>query len=148
MKTPRILKPRKMPFTSREDAGSFARRDSHLHASRKFDATETTLAASDDHMNRLQQANAHLVIATIEAQKLAEQLQTAKAQLESAKSVAEKANLAKSEFISSMSHELRTPLNAILGFAQLLEAGTPAPTPIQTGRLKDQILKADGICWI
>ena len=62
-------------------------------------------------------------------------------ELEGAKFIAEKANLAKSDFLSSMSHELRTPLSAILGFAQLIESGSPLPTPTQK-RSIDQILHA------
>ncbi len=62
-------------------------------------------------------------------------------ELEAAKAIAEKANLAKSDFLSSMSHELRSPLNAILGFAQLMDSDTPAPTPAQKGSI-DQILHA------
>lgn len=62
-------------------------------------------------------------------------------ELTDAIAVAEKANLAKSDFLSSMSHELRTPLSAILGFAQLIESGTPPPTPTQK-RSVDQILQA------
>jgi PAS domain S-box-containing protein len=68
-------------------------------------------------------------------------LQDKNAELESAKFVAEKANLAKSDFLSSMSHELRTPLSAILGFAQLMESGSPSPTASQK-RSIDQILQA------
>jgi PAS domain S-box-containing protein len=73
--------------------------------------------------------------------RLEQVLQDKNTELESAKSAAEKANLAKSDFLSSMSHELRTPLSAILGFAQLLESGTPVPAPTQK-RSIDQILKA------
>lgn len=49
---------------------------------REIRAAETTQAASDDHMTMLQQANAHLAIAGIEAHKLAEQVQTGKVQLD------------------------------------------------------------------
>ena len=68
-------------------------------------------------------------------------LQEKNTELESARSVAEKANLAKSDFLSSMSHELRSPLNAILGFAQLMESDAQPPTPAQKESIA-QILQA------
>jgi PAS domain S-box-containing protein len=68
-------------------------------------------------------------------------LQENNIELENAKAAAEKANLAKSDFLSSMSHELRTPLNAVLGFAQLMASETPPPTLAQKLSI-DQILQA------
>jgi PAS domain S-box-containing protein len=72
-----------------------------------------------------------------ERAQLYQTLQDKNIELEGAMVVAEKANLAKSDFLSSMSHELRTPLNAILGFAQLLETGSPPPTAAQRVRLSE-----------
>ncbi len=63
-----------------------------------------------------------------ERKRFEQALQETNAELESAKFAAEKANLAKSDFLSSMSHELRSPLNAILGFAQLMEGSNPSPS--------------------
>jgi signal transduction histidine kinase/ActR/RegA family two-component response regulator len=62
-------------------------------------------------------------------------------ELHEALAAAEKANHAKTDFLSSMSHELRTPLNAILGFAQLVASSSPSPSVTQKRNL-DQILKA------
>ena len=76
-----------------------------------------------------------------ERAQLDQELRDKNLELLGAKSAAEKANLAKSEFLSSMSHELRTPLSAILGFAQLIDSGNPPPTPGQK-RSIEQILKA------
>ncbi len=76
-----------------------------------------------------------------EQQKLDQLLRDQNVELGAAKVVAEKANLAKSDFLSSMSHELRSPLNGILGFAQLMESDTPPPTPRQQESI-GQILQA------
>ena len=76
-----------------------------------------------------------------ERQLLDRALQETNIALECAKSIAERANLAKSDFLSSMSHELRSPLNAILGFGQLMESGPPLPNPAQKESI-EQILQA------
>ena len=126
--------------SAREIAVQLREQTADLHE-RNIRAAEDLQAASDEHMAMLQQANARLVVATLEAQQLAERLEVAQVQLESAKCLAEKSNLAKSEFLSSMSHELRTPLNAILGFAQLIESGSPPLTLTQNANIA-QILQA------
>src|SRR5450830_1681081 len=76
-----------------------------------------------------------------ERKRLDQVLQEKNVELESATDLAEKANLAKSDFLSSMSHELRSPLNAILGFGQLMESDSPPPTPSQKDSIA-QILQA------
>jgi PAS domain S-box-containing protein len=76
-----------------------------------------------------------------ERKHLDQELQEQNVELKRARSTAEKANLAKSDFLSSMSHELRSPLNAILGFAQLINSDSPPPTSAQTASI-DQILHA------
>ncbi|CAD5365902.1 Hybrid sensor histidine kinase/response regulator [Rubrivivax sp. A210] len=76
-----------------------------------------------------------------ERKRLDDVLKDSHLELKRAKVAAEQANEAKSDFLSSMSHELRSPLNAILGFAQLMESGTPPPTLGQRDSI-EQILQA------
>jgi PAS domain S-box-containing protein len=76
-----------------------------------------------------------------ERKRFEQALQETNVAMESAKSAAEKANLAKSDFLSGMSHELRSPLNAILGFAQLMDTASPPPSDVQKESIT-QILQA------
>jgi two-component system, OmpR family, sensor histidine kinase TorS len=58
---------------------------------------------------------------------LQEQVSRRTRRLQDAKETAEKANLAKSQFLATMSHEIKTPLNGILGMVELLQSQPHPP---------------------
>ena len=72
---------------------------------------------------QLMEQTAELEAQSEELQTLNDDLIARGEELEKQRAIAERANLAKSEFLAVMSHELRTPLNAIGGYAELLEMG-------------------------
>ena len=82
---------------------------------------------STEHENRFNE-NDQRLLSTIAASvgvalrnaKLFEEVQQAKMEAETARKAAEKANEAKSAFLSTVSHELRTPLTSVLGFTKII----------------------------
>jgi protein-histidine pros-kinase len=88
------------------------------------DGSEVPLEIS---LNPIQTAEGLRVLASIVD--ITERKQLEESRL--AKLSADRANQAKSEFLSRMSHELRTPLNAVLGYAQMLEMDPLSPKQVQ-----------------
>lgn len=83
------------------------------------------------------------VVQDIDSRKRAElALIESENQLKEAKDIAEKANFAKSQFLTNMNHELRTPMNAIIGFAQLMQLDDKNPLSQSQTEYADEILSA------
>ena len=78
----------------------------------------------------LRDAQGDVVGAVVISRDVTESVEAERA-LQQAKDEADRANVAKSEFMSRMSHELRTPLNSVLGFAQILQMELQSPSELE-----------------
>ena len=130
-----------------------AQRISDDEAGELVDSFNAMLTEIEQRTGALETSNSAIAQAQAEVMRLNEgleqrvkertmQLALSNADLELAMEAAEKANQAKSAFLSSMSHELRTPLNAILGFAQILTSDSLPSTVAQKKEFAGHILKS------
>ena len=104
-----------MPFNDKSEVGDLARRYHSL------------IAEVEDAKAHLKGLNRNLEVLVEERT----------ADLNVSRIEAERANAAKSEFLSRMSHELRTPMNAILGFGQILDMESESFNEIQQGNIRE-----------
>ncbi|MGB1013789.1 MAG: ATP-binding protein [Nannocystaceae bacterium] len=97
------------------------------------------LLLREHHAKMLEQQARVIAFANLELANRAQALARAEEDAHAARNEAERANTAKTKFLSTMSHELRTPLNAILGYSELaLEELEPGDSPTSGDRLLAQ----------
>ena len=111
---------------------------SHLHLRYRVRHAAGHWVTVDSRARAVLDADGHFAGAVVVSRDISDKLES-EDRLHTSRDAAEKANRAKSDFLSRMSHELRTPLNSILGFAQLLQMDE---LPVQQADAVEHILRA------